>query len=92
MYVVVNHLINDPAKFWPTAEAASKGLPKGLAVIHSFPSPDGKKATCLWEADSVDAVRRFLDPPTAGMARNEYYEVLNKEGMALPTLTRAAGA
>ena len=92
MYVVVNHAINDTARFWALAQSATSNLPNGMSVIHSFPSPDGKKAVCLWEADSVNSVRTFLDQATAGMARNEYFEVLNKEGMVLPTLARAAGA
>jgi hypothetical protein len=92
MYVVVNHAINDTTRFWATAQSATAGLPAGLAVIHTFPSPDGRKAVCVWEADSVEAVRRFLDPATAGMSRNEYFEAPNKEGIAIPKLTRAAGA
>jgi len=36
------------------------------------------------EADSVEAVRGFLDPATAGMARNEYFEAPNKEGLCAP--------
>jgi hypothetical protein len=92
MYVVVNHEINDPSRFWATAQSATAGLPAGLEVIHTFPSPDGRKAVCVWEADSVEAVRGFLDPATAGMARNAYFEAPNKEGITIPTLTRAAGA
>lgn len=92
MYVVVNHTITDTSGFWATAQSTAAGLPAGLKVIHTFPSPDGRKAVCVWEADSVDAVRTFLDPATAGMARNDYFESPNKEGMAMPTLTRAAGA
>jgi len=92
MYVVVNHAINDTARFWAAAESVTTGLPAGLKVIHTFPSPDGRKAVCLWEAGSVEALRNFLDPATAGMARNEYFEAPNKEGMAIPKLTRAAGA
>jgi hypothetical protein len=92
MYVVVNHAINDTAKFWAAAQSVTAGLPAGLKVIHTFPSPDGRKAVCVWEADSVDAVRRFLDPATAGAARNDYFEAPNKEGMAMPTLSRAVGA
>jgi hypothetical protein len=46
----------------------------------------------VWEADSVESVRRFLDPATAGVARNDYFESPNKEGMGMPSLTRAAGA
>lgn len=92
MYVVVNHEINDAPRFWATAESATTGLPAGLKVIHTLPSPDGRKAVCVWEANTVDAVRNFLDPVTAGMARNEYFQVLNKEGIAIPTLSRTAGA
>ena len=95
MYVVVNHAINDASKFWALASrrsAYTAGLPAGLNVIHTFPSPNGRKAVCVWEAPSVEAVRGFLDPATAGMARNDYFEAPNKEGMAMPTLTRAAGA
>lgn len=92
MYVVVNHTITDTAKFWATAQSATGALPAGMSVIHTFSSPDGRKAVCVWEAGSVDAVRAFLDPATAGMARNDYFESSNKEGMAMPTLTRAAGA
>jgi hypothetical protein len=92
MYIVVTHEITDTARFWATAQSATAGLPEGLKVIHTLPSPDGRKAVCVWEADSVAAVRAFLDPATTGMARNTYFESLNKEGIAMPSLTRAAGA
>ena len=92
MYVVVNHVINDTSRFWAAAQSVTSGLPAGLKVIHTFPSPDGRKAVCVWEADSVESVRRFLDPATAGVARNDYFESPNKEGMGMPSLTRAAGA
>jgi len=92
MYVVVNHNVNDAPSFWATAQTVTAGLPPGLKVIHTFPSPDGRKAVCLWEAPSVEAVRSFLDKATAGAARNDYFETPNKEGMAMPTLSRAAGA
>ncbi len=92
MYVVVNHDINDTGRFWAAAESVATGLPAGLKVVHTFPSPDGRKAVCVWEGPSVEAVRNFLDPATAGMARNDYFEAPNKEGMAMPTLTGAASA
>ena len=92
MYVVVKHEINDTSRFWATAQSATAGLPGGLKVIHTFPSPDGRKAVCVWEAESLETVRAFLDPATAGMARNDYFETPNKEGIGMPTLTRSAGA
>jgi hypothetical protein len=92
MYVVVNHQITDPTRFWAVAESATAGLPAGLKVLHTFPSMDGGRAVCVWEADSVDAVRTFLDAATEGIARNEYFQAPNKEGLAVPKLTRSAGA
>ncbi len=92
MYVVVNHEINDTSRFWGTARSATANLPANLKLHHIFPSPDGRRAVCVWEADSVKAVRDFLDPPTAGMARNDYFEAPNREGLSMPMLTRAAGA
>jgi hypothetical protein len=92
MYVVVNHEISDTSRFWAAAESVSANLPSGLKVIHTFPSPDGRKAVCVWEATSVEAVRNFLDPATKGMARNDYFAAPNKEGLAMPTLTGAAAA
>ncbi len=61
MYIVVNHEISDTSRFWATAQSATSGLTEGLKVIHTLPSPDGRKAVCVWEADSVDAVRNFLE-------------------------------
>ena len=92
MYVVVNHTISDPSRFWATAKSATSGLPDGLKLIHTFPSSDGRKAVCVWEGNSVESVRGFLDPATAGVARNDYFEAPNKEGISLPALTGAAGA
>ena len=92
MYIVVNHEISDASKFWATAQSATSNLPAGVKLHHTFPSPDGRRSVCVWEADSVDAVRNFLDPATAGMARNDYFEAANKEGIAMPTLARTAGA
>ncbi len=92
MFVVVNHAISDASKFWAIAKSATAALPAGYKVIHTFPSPDGRKAVCVWEGPSVEAVRGLLDAATAGVARNDYFEAPNKEGMAMPTLTHAAGA
>ena len=92
MYIVVNHEINDAARFWATAKEATANLPANLKVLHTFPSPDGRRSVCGWEADSVDAVRSFRDPATAGMARNEYFQTPSKEGISMPTLARSAGA
>lgn len=88
MYVLVHHAVHDPAHFWPTAEAAIPQVPAGLTLHHTLAAKNGARATCLWEADSVEAVRSFLEPALGASSRNEYAEAENRDGIALPTQIR----
>jgi len=93
MYVLVQHSISDPAIFWNTADPRNN-LPPNVKLHHTFPTPDGTRAVCIWEAESVDAVRNFLDPLFGKVTRNEYFTVENTEGFARPSKvpeTAAAG-
>ena len=66
------------------AAAAETDLPEGLQLPTVAPSPDGKRAICIWEADSVDSVRSFVDTASEGMATNEYFEVNEQNAQGLP--------
>lgn len=91
MYVLVQHTIAEPGAFWSAADPAA--LPPPLRLHHTFPTPDGTHAACLWEADSAGALRAFLEPLVGRYSRNEYFEVENREGVALPSgVQRAARA
>jgi hypothetical protein len=90
MYVLVHHTVTDARHFWSTAEQAIPNLPAGLQLHHTLSARDGSRATCLWEADSVDAVRDFLEPALGAYSSNEYREAENREGIALPTQMSAA--
>jgi hypothetical protein len=91
MYVVVQHQVTDPAKFWP-ADVAQYGtiVPPHLKLHHAFAGADGTRGVCVWEAQSVDALREWLDPFTAGASVNSYFAAVNKEGVALPATRTAA--
>ena len=92
MYVLVQHTVSDPPVFWNTADPSN--LPPNLKLHHTFPTPDGARAACIWEAESVDAVRTFLEPLLGKVSRNEYFAVENKEGITRPSKvpqTAAAG-
>jgi hypothetical protein len=92
MHVVVQHRIIDPEKFFSMdAEEVSGGGPPGVQGRQFFPSQDGPVAVCLWEADSIETLRDYLDPATAGMSDNAYFEVDRERAMGLPE-TAAAGA
>ncbi len=90
MYVLVHHIVSDPGRFWSSASDALGDLPAGLKVHQTLAAKDGTRATCIWEAPSVADVQNFLDPITAGMARNEYRESENREGIALPAMASAS--
>lgn len=83
MYVLVEHTITDPAAFWNAVDPAA--LPRALMLHHTFPTQDGSHAICIWEADSPNAVRDFLEPNLGRFSRNEYFAVENREGVALPS-------
>jgi hypothetical protein len=92
MYVMVQHTISEPAVFWNAADPTT--FPAEVKLHHTFPTPDGTRAVCIWEADSVDAVRNVLEPVIGTVSRNEYFPVENREGFARPSRvpqTAAAG-
>lgn len=92
MYVVAQHRIIDREKFFSmNAEEVAGGGPAGVRGRQFFPSQDGSAAVCLWEADSLDSLREYLDPATAGVAENTYYAVDAERAMGLPE-GAAAGA
>jgi hypothetical protein len=86
MYVIVQHEVKDPAKFRGKAEEGSLALPPHLKLHHCFPTADGSRAVCVWEADSVRSVEQFFaDNELNQMSSNTFFSVENKEGVALPS-------
>ncbi|HEX6668655.1 MAG TPA: hypothetical protein VF061_03805 [Gemmatimonadales bacterium] len=83
MYVLVQHTISDPAAFWNAADPRT--LSPEVKLHHTFPTPDGTRAVCIWEAQSVDAVRNLLEPLVGRVSRNEYFPVENRDGFAKPS-------
>jgi hypothetical protein len=91
MQVVVQHRITDPGKFFSmNAEEVAGGGPAGVRGRQFFPSQDGSEAVCLWEADSIETLRDYLDPATAGAAENAYFEVDRLRAMGLPESAAAS--
>lgn len=92
MHVVAQHRIIDREAF-AQADAAgvAAGGPPGVRGQQFFPSQDGSMAVCLWETDSIDSLRDYLDPATAGVTENTYFEVDEARALGLPQ-SAAAGA
>jgi hypothetical protein len=89
MYILIDHSISDPAAFWGSGEQVMR-MPPGVKLHHTFPTRDGTKAVCVWEADSIDTLRGFIEPIVGRVSQNEYLEVENKEGVATPSGVQAA--
>jgi hypothetical protein len=92
MQIVAVHRITDPEKFFSMdADEVANGGPSDVQGRQFFPSTDRSEAVCLWEADSIDSLRNYLDPATAGASENKYFEIDTERAMGLPEAA-AAGA
>ena len=87
MLVIAQHTVLDP-EFWQIA--ASAQIPETLKLHQVAPSADGSRGVCIWEADSVESVRDFVDPAVKHVSRNEYFAVDAGHGLGLPAETLAA--
>jgi hypothetical protein len=83
MFILIDHDIRNPAKFQQCAEKVFP-LPDGLQVHLFLPATDFSRATCLYEADSVDRVRNFVDPLLGDSAKNTYVPIAAEHAMGLP--------
>jgi len=83
MHVTAIHSISDPERFWSAIQQAGDP-PEGMTLHSTLPSPDGSKAVCLWEADSVERVRGLVEETTGNASSNEFFEVDEQRALGLP--------
>ena len=86
MYVGVIHKINDPQAMLSRGEPLSDpaNAPAGVRGLEFFPAKDFNVATCLWEADSVEAVRDYVDGTLGDSCENSYFEIGKEHAHGLP--------
>ncbi len=76
MFVTVIHRIHDPEGFQAAeARALELGFPEGVALPIQAASRDHRLGICLWEGESVAAVRNVVEGAVGAFADNEYYEM-----------------
>ena len=85
MYVAVQHQIRDPESFWGQAQEITPNLPAGIQLHQCMPTRDGTRGICIWEGESVAKIRTFLEGHMSKFSDNEYFEVENKEAIAMPS-------
>lgn len=89
MYVSVHHTIKDPASFLTRGLQLRQAGPEGLAVLQFLPAVNSQRATCLWEGDSIDAVREFIDGTLGDSSDQEYFPVAEERAFGLPATARS---
>lgn len=82
MHIVAIHQISNPETFWGAAEGMN--LPEGTTLHSAIPNEDGTRAVCVWESDSVDTVRDFVDGKVGHVSNNEFYAVNEQSAVGLP--------
>jgi hypothetical protein len=84
MFVAIEHEIHDPARFQECAEQVFP-LPAGLHVHQFFPATDLSKAVCLYETESIDQLRDYLDRALGESSTQYYFPVAEDHAIGLPT-------
>src|SRR5688572_23535780 len=71
MHVVIQHRITDPERFFAgDPEEVATGGPPGVKGRQFVVSQDRSAAVCLWEADSVESLRDYMEGLTGDSADN----------------------
>ena len=84
MFIVVEHTITNPKAFWELPKTVQ--IPQWIKLFQSFPSLSGDRAVCLWETESVERLKDFLEPLTSPFSRNTYYGVDATRATGLPPM------
>jgi hypothetical protein len=86
MFISVNHKISNPGEFWASAQKSLPELPVAgvQRIINVFPSTTMSEATCIWEADSIDALDKYLRSKVFDWSKETYFEINAANAMGLP--------
>ena len=75
MFIAIQHEITDPEEFWQKANGALTHLPAGMRLHSTMGSQSESMCQCMWEAESIDAVREYLEPELANSCVNTYFQI-----------------
>jgi hypothetical protein len=74
MYVSIIHRISDPEGFEKAEQRAlEEGLPEGLSLPIHAANSDHTTAICIWEGESVESVRDYVESVVGEYSENEYH-------------------
>ena len=84
MYIMVLHEIANPEAFWKKGLELLDTIPTDMHLHHTFSTPDGTRAVCIWEAEGIDPLKNLVTPMFSGMSFDTFLVANNKEGIVGP--------
>jgi hypothetical protein len=76
MFVTVIHRVHDPAGFQAAEDKAlESGLPAHVALPIHAATDDHRLGICVWEGESIAAVREIVESVVGPYSYNEYAEM-----------------
>jgi len=86
MFISVHHNINNPGQFWASAQKSLPELPVAgvQRIINVFPANDMKQATCIWEADSIESLDKYLRSKVFDWSKETYFQIDAINAVGLP--------
>jgi hypothetical protein len=91
MKIGVIHQISDPQRAQEQGQALFDPH-EGVELLQFAPSEDFRTATCIWESDSIDTVRAFVDPALGDTSKQTYFPIATEQAVGLPAKASAATA
>jgi hypothetical protein len=91
MLIVLQHRITNPATAFTRGQNLldGNGAPQGTRVLQFYPSTDRNAVFCLWESNSIDELREYVDAVMGDSSENSYFEVDAEIARGLPRLVGA---
>jgi hypothetical protein len=82
MYVGVVHHVSDPEGFKAAEqESLKEGLPEGFWLPIHATAPDYTTVMCIWQGESLEAVKDLVESVVGEYSENEYFEMAKVEGL-----------
>ena len=86
MFIIVEHTVRDAAVAFARGQnlLEGRGAPAGVQVRKFYPSTDQSAVICLWEGNSLEEVRDYVDATLGESTDNLYFEVDAEQALGLP--------
>lgn len=85
MFILTHHKILKPEVFRGRRKSLLENLPPDIRLHQEYPSLDGSMTVFVWETESVDTVKNYVESFLLGLGTNEYYSVAGWRTSALIT-------